>query len=113
MLCQMTMSSLRRTCFGFFPSSCISKSALFCNKDKVQSSLSLSSPPKNKGDLKRLHKLIIVRCSSFVKRVIRSEAPPSVERIPICPNGSISQSGQVPSSTKGAHFSQHSNISYS
>src|SRR5690606_39127446 len=78
----------------------------------VHGSKSVNSPPNINGDCMIVHKDIKVICSSCVKRVQLSPPPPSTALIPICPSGNISQSGQLPGRTNGAHLAARSNIAY-
>ena len=72
---------------------------LLVSKASVAASLLGKSPPNISGERKMLQSVIRVRCSSFVKRVIRSL--PRSARMPRRPSGSISASGQAPAWMKG------------
>src|SRR6476661_2312506 len=64
---------------------------LLVSNESVKASLSGRLPPNIRGDLKMLHKVIRVYCSSFVK-LVRREFPLSA-LMPRRPSGNISPSG--------------------
>ncbi len=68
----------------------------------VNSSLSGKCPPNISGERAMDHSVINVRCSSCVNSDMRGS--PRSARMPMCPSGSMSPSGQLPGLTYGFHL---------
>ena len=77
-------------------------------RDAVRSSRAVRSAPSISGEPKTHHSVIIVLCSSHVKRVSRSAPKP----LPMRPSGSMSQSGKHPGAVCFSQSSHRANMAF-